>query len=227
MAQNEFNRQVAIKITIEDILQSKFIQGDNDNPSHFKYKDQDVYRINVMGIILNKEKIGSITNIMFDDGTSNITLRLFEENNKIDLLVVGDAILIVGKLRIYNQQKYISPEIIKKIDKSWLKVRLLELNKNNIIINKENLSNEIINENDIEIKEINENLDEPFIEEFNENILPIEKLLNIIKTMDQGNGVLIEDIIDKSPLENTEELLEKMLENGDIFQNQPGKVKVL
>ena len=38
---------------------------------------------------------------------------------------------------------------------------------------------------------------------------------------------MMEEIISKSPLNNTEQLLEKMLESGEIFQNSPGKVKVL
>ena len=58
-------------------------------------------------------------------------------------------------------------------------------------------------------------------------MLPIQKLTNLIKELDTGDGVLIEEVISKSPLNDTEQLIEKMLENGDIFQNLPGKVKVL
>ena len=58
-------------------------------------------------------------------------------------------------------------------------------------------------------------------------LLPIQKLTNLIKELDTGDGVLIEEVISKSPLNDTEQLIEKMLENGDIFQNLPGKVKVL
>ena len=39
--------------------------------------------------------------------------------------------------------------------------------------------------------------------------------------------VSIEEVIEKSLLDNTDDLIKKMLENGDIFQNTPGKVKVL
>ena len=50
--------------------------------------------------------------------------------------------------------------------------------------------------------------------------------LPLIKELDPGEGVPIEVIIEKSDLEDAEKLLKKMLEKGDIFQNQPGKVKI-
>jgi len=38
---------------------------------------------------------------------------------------------------------------------------------------------------------------------------------------------LIEEVLEKSLLTNSEKMLQKMLECGEIFENQPGKVKVL
>ena len=60
-----------------------------------------------------------------------------------------------------------------------------------------------------------------------EEILPAEKMMSLIKELDRGQGVLIEELIEKSPLKETELLITKMLENGEIFQNAPGKVKIL
>ena len=51
--------------------------------------------------------------------------------------------------------------------------------------------------------------------------------LVLIKNLDTGEGAGIEELIEKSPLEQTEELLERMMKNGDVFQNMPGRVKVL
>jgi len=60
-----------------------------------------------------------------------------------------------------------------------------------------------------------------------EEVLPVEKVMNLIKELDKGQGVLIEELIERSPLKETEVLLTKMLEKGEIFQNAPGKVKML
>ncbi len=53
------------------------------------------------------------------------------------------------------------------------------------------------------------------------------KIRELIKELDQGEGALIEEVKEKAKVEKVEELLEKMLEKGEIFQNLPGKVKVL
>ena len=57
--------------------------------------------------------------------------------------------------------------------------------------------------------------------------MPTEKIIHLIKELDSGDGALIEDVIERSPLDETNKLLETMLEKGDIFQSQPGKIKVL
>jgi len=240
-----FERQTALKTTIQELLLGEYIQEDENTPNYLLTKSGiKIYRCNLMAIILNKEQQGSITNILVDDGTGKITLRSFEKNEVLDNLEIGTAVLIIGKLRVYNQEKYLTSEIVKKIEPLWLKLRALELkgsigNKNgftddkkeNIVseVNKidENKNNQeidvekITNETKTKIKEEEENISEEA------ELLPIQKLTNLIKELDTGDGVLIEEVISKSPLNDTEQLIEKMLENGDIFQNLPGKVKVL
>ncbi len=184
---------VILKIVIKEI--------DINNP---KIKNNS---LNLMANILHKEKIGSITNFLLDDGTDKIILRSFEENKKIKNLNVGDSIITISSLREYNNQIYLSPDIIKKISPLWLKVRSLELK-------------DIINFKE-EIKEKYE------IKDLEDTFSPNLKLINLVKSLDQGEGVLIEEIIEKSPFEDIEYLIQKMLEKGDLFKNQPGRVKVL
>ena len=147
---------------------------------------------------------------------------------------MGNVVLIIGKLRTYNQDKYISPEIIKKIDPQWLKIRAIEL-KDNFIKNDKNINLKQEEKETIKIiEEKQEFKDEKEIKkekEINpvdiEEDLPIQKIIKIIKELDNGDGVFIEELIEKSTLNETEKLIQNMLENGDIFQNYPGKVKVL
>ena len=227
-------RQVAIKTTIQNLLLGKYIQEKENEPNYLLTKnDERIFRINLMAVILNKEKQGAITNFIVDDGTGKIALRSFEENKIIDSLGIGNSILIIGKIRTYNQEKYISPEIIKKIDAEWLKLRSLEL-KHLIDHQKKEVVSEEIEKSesvkDVENEKVVQqqtNGELEVIEKTEEIFLPIEKLTKLIKEMDKGEGVLIEEVISTSQINETEKLLEKMLENGDIFQNSPGKVKVL
>jgi len=270
--ENKFQRQTAIKTNIKNIILGKYVQTSEQEANYLLGANQQkLYRINLIAIIVQKEQTTSITNLMLDDGSGKISIRSFEKNKNVDQSNIGNVILVVGKARSYNDEIYISPEIVKKIDPLWLKIRSHLLNKElNLSKLKENekIEDEIIVglNNDInqtgklkidnkkedeylneikeltEIDEVNENLtkknqfEEKELEkidlkkekEISENhLLPVQKIIEIINKLDSGNGVMIEEIIENSTLDNSEKIIEKMLEAGDIFQIQPGKVKIL
>ena len=132
---------------------------------------------------------------------------------------VGDIINVIGRIREFNNEKYIAPEIIKKTDERWMKVRKLEIEKSRINIEEEDPSTENteIKEEEIESQET----------ETNSTIDNHEKITQYIKNNDQGNGVEIEEITKSISINECEKLIENMLKEGDIFENLPGKVKVL
>jgi len=89
--------------------------------------------------------------------------------------------------------------------------------------------NKVSEKNIEEVKNVEKvDVEENEIVDVEENVLlPVQKIINLIKELDPGEGVMIEELISKSMLNDTEKLIEKMLEAGDIYQNLPGKVKVL
>jgi len=222
--ETKYIRQIAVKTTIKELLLGTYLQEEEQSPNYLlTTKQQKIYRLNLITTVVYKEKVGSITNFLVDDGTGKITLRLFEENKNSEKINIGDTVLVIGKIRDYNQEKYVSPEIIKVVSTLWLNVRALELKKleqEENFTEGEKISKEKIENVTNKVKFVEEKLEE-------ESLLPIDKIKNIIVELDSGEGVLIEEVIEKSPLEGTEELIKKMLEKGDIFQNNPGKVKVL
>ncbi|MDP3697979.1 MAG: hypothetical protein Q8R47_00175 [Nanoarchaeota archaeon] len=232
-----FFRFPAEKISIQELEEGEYIEEKEQNPNYILVNEtKKIFRINVIAALIHKELRGSVTSILIDDGSGKIILRLFEEHRAAFYLEVGDVVQIVGKIRIFNQEKYIFPEIIKKINPAWLKVRFLELQKNKKLGEKEEKTVQKIepkkNEKEmISTPKITQTAEtfEVINEEIEENdpLLPFEKLSKLITELDKGEGAMIEEIIEKSPLEKTEEIIEKMLENGDIFQNMPGKVRLL
>jgi len=235
--EKQFIRQTAVRTTIQEIGHSTFVNTDPEIPHHIQTLHHGkVFRINVIGIIIQKEKIGSITNMLIEDQTGQMIARTFEKLSYLNNVHVGDFVLIIGKVRMYNNEKYISPEIMKVTSPLWLKVRMLELQEMvelNIKVKEPVIS--IIEEKvEEKVKEIDEKQNECLIEDEiseetkeQEKLLPVEKITHLIKELDKGEGVLIEDIIERSVLDNTEKLIEKMMKSGDIFQNQPGRIKVL
>ncbi len=235
-------RHTAIKISIHELLNGTYVQEVEQNPNYLQtVQHQRIYRLNLIAIVIQKENQGTITNILIDDSTGAIVTRFFEEHPSLKNIEVGDVVNIIGKIRTYNQEKYISPEIIKKTSPLWLKLRLQELSVNSKPKNTQNeqtpvtmpaVSQTVFNNNSknniittVTIPSMSTQLSEEIIEDG--PLLPYQKITQLIQNLDKGDGARIEEIIEKSPLQNTEELIETMLKNGDVFQNSPGKIKVL
>ncbi|MFH1276671.1 MAG: OB-fold nucleic acid binding domain-containing protein [Candidatus Woesearchaeota archaeon] len=242
----EARRYCAVKVFIVDLVEGNVQQEPEQSICLVTSSGERIYRINLMGTVLHKEKIGSITNLLIDDGTGNITLRIFEESNLVEEIGVGSTVIVIGRVRVYNDEKYVSPDIIKKISPKWLKARSLELgkkepHKNTDAVTTTEASAEITKLRVEVSKKVTEPVkkpifqlnEEPSLEEEVEEIcevvevLPFQKILEIIKEHDKGEGVMMEEVIEQSPVKETEQLLQKMLEKGEIFQIMPGRIKVL
>lgn len=204
-------RQVAYKIRIKDILNSKYVKEDGWQPNYIEINKNKISRVNLIGTVVLKldEK-----NFVLDDGSGKIPLRVFENNHLFEKIDVGAVILLIGRPREFGSEKYIMPEILKTIkDSAWIDVRKSELKLNNKRIT-------------TNLKEEEEIVKEEFIEETkNENTS--EKIFNLVKKLDTGKGVDIDDILNRISNKNVEEIMNRLLESGGLFEVKPGKLKVL
>ena len=255
----QFKRQTAFILSIEDINKGKFVK-EEDNPSYIITKDNlKVSKVNVMGIITNiNSDIPTYERITIDDG-DEIDVIAFDKD-LIQDAEIGDTVNIIGRLREYNDEKYIIPIIIKKINPVWLKYRKKELivlknkyykkiaetqekefeskNVQRDITAEVKVSNNVVNIND-SLNQINigaekksENIREEKkeINKIKENDVdenPVEKIYGLIKNLDKGNGVAIEDVITDSKIENAEEIIDMLIMEGEVFEIKPGILKVL
>ena len=170
---------------------------------YISINNSNVSRANIMATLVFKAEDSSYADAIIDDGTGKISMRSFERKDIFSKVEVGDAVLVVGKIREYNNEKYIIPEIVKKTDSEWIAVRRNELRSNSIGEPKQA---------------------EPEIYEGAEKI---EEVFTLIRKLDLGDGVMIEDIAREFKNFDAEKMLGKMLENGDVFEIKPGKIKIL
>jgi RPA family protein len=130
-------RETAYKLRIGDLLRGKQIfeqqTGLNPRLQFVEIGNKRVVRVNIVGNLVDKfesegeRKFGSIT---LDDGSGQIRARLFGDDlSKFKDMSQGDTLVIIGLLRSFNQEIYISPEIMKKTDPKYLLVRKLEIEK--------------------------------------------------------------------------------------------------
>jgi len=198
-------RQIAYKIRIKDIINSRYVKTEGFNPNYLEINRKEVSRINIIVVVVQKSEINNYKTLTIDDGTGKISARVFENNLFLDNVDIGNVVLIIGRPREFSSEKYILIEIIKKIDPMWAKVRKLELEKN---IRKNHYSNK-------------DSFEEETIDE-----IPKNKILKLIKNMDKGEGVPVEDITLKD-VKDIDKIMDVLLKEGDVFEIKPGKLKVL
>lgn len=215
MPSDSVKRLVAEKVSIKDILQGDYVKQDGWNPNYITTRKKKVSRVNVMAVVVSKSTADTnYYSFVLDDGTGNISVRSFEKNDVIENLEIGDMVLLIGRLREFGNERYVIPEIIKKnINKKWAEVRKIELKGGaEDSTKKQNQVREII---------------EPVVKEEPITESSSQLICNLIKNLDNGNGVDFDNVIKNSKLDNTEEIISNLLQEGEVFELKPGKLKVL
>jgi len=200
-------RQTAYKIRIKNILDSRYIKTEGFAPNYLEINTQEVSRINIMGVVVQKSELNNYKTLTIDDGTGKISARVFENNALLDKIDIGNIVLIIGRPREFSSEKYLLIETIKKINHAWAKVRKLELEKN--WKKSDSFSD-------------NNNSIEGGVTDFGHT----SKIVRLIKELDKGNGVTIEELSSRN-IKDIDKTLNMLLKKGDLFEIKPGKLKVL
>jgi len=207
-------RQVAFKLSIGEFLSAEYVKTDGWNPNYLKTYFGEVSRINIIGTILSNEmeQFGEIAyrNMLIDDGTGSVYLRNFENPNAFSGINVSDTVLVIGKPREYNGERYILAEIVKRVDPRWLEVRRAELALRKPQTEEKNMvEEEIVSQDQVDTKGA------------------IEKVYQLIQELDSGNGADYNEVITRAGVPDAEAAVKKLLERGDIFEIKAGRLKVL
>ncbi|MDO8622710.1 MAG: OB-fold nucleic acid binding domain-containing protein [archaeon] len=207
MPEQQFKRNIAYKLKIGDILVGKPIIAE-EKFAFLELGDKKIVRINLVANAIekyNSEGEKKYSFLTIDDGSGQIKAKAFgDDAERLEKVNNGQTILIIGTLRHFNNEVYISPEIVKNIPGEYLLLRKLEIEKEKGIM-------------DVPIQR--------------EKIIAIkDNILGLIKNAEDGGGIEIEEIIMKtretsSDIINQE--IQRMLEEGIIFEPRPGKLRYL
>lgn len=205
----------AYKITVQELLRSaqKSAQDNTIITSEFvNSKGQIIERVNIIAIIVSQTP--DQKEFVIDDGTGAIRATSFEKKI-IHEFQIGDTILMIGRMREINNEKFLSIEIMRPVTLAWMAVR------------KKELENEFTAEIPAEIKqktpeistqmEIQNNLTQTFE----------QKIIEKIQQLDTGEGVLLNDLLIELNTPLAEETIKKMLANGTIYEPKSGRIKIL
>ncbi len=205
----KFKRNIAYKLRIGDILIGKPIMN-QEKFQFLELGDKKIVRVNVIGNIVDKYQSEGEKKYIFltlDDGSGQIHLKTFgDELEKFKEVQRGETVLVIGVIRNWNNETYISPEIIKEQNPKYLLVRKLELEKQRL----ESSDNKPLAKEQIKVLK--------------------DRILDKIKNSEKDNGIETEKIVaeirDASP-EIINQEIQKLLEDGMIFEPRPGKVRYL
>lgn len=199
----QFKRYTAYKMKIGQILSGTQIM-ENERLKAIEIDNSQISRVNLIANVVDKyiqegeKKFGSLT---LDDGSGQIRVKNFgEEVEKLNTFALGDTLLVIGLLRIWSNELYITPEIIKKKDTSYLLLRKIEIEANA----PKTLSKDAL----LALK---------------------DKIILMLKEAEKDNGIDIDKIIlqlkEAPDIINKE--IKRLIEDGIAFEPRPGRLRYL
>lgn len=220
-------RQTAYKLWIAEIVNADYIRETGEwDPNYLDVKGVKVARVNILGTITEffSNLNGDYVTMTIEDGTTQIAVRAFKEDTRfLQGLVIGNSVLVIGRPRQYQNEIYIIPEIVKKLDNpAWIKVRKAELlATRGQIATKQQLPQQ---ETSRETRE--ELIANHASSQGNESVR--QKILNILEK--QGEAGMDIDLLmqtAEAQEEEGEKIIEELIKEGEIYMSRPGVLKII
>lgn len=201
--QGQFQRATAYKLRIGDILAGKQIL-DGERFNFLELGNKQIIRVNIVANIIEKyESEGEKKYLSFtiDDASGQIRIKAFGDDvARFKEISQGNTIMIIGKLRFFNNELYILPEIIRQKDPRYLLIRKLELEKSQPKI-----------QNKEEVKAVK------------------DQIIEMLKKAEEEGGISTDKLIMeiRAPPDIINQEIQKLLEDGLAYEPRPGKIRYL
>ena len=247
-------RQTAYKIWISDLINSEYIKQEGEwDPNYIQIRDLNVARVNLVAnvVLTYSNEDGTYITLTIDDGSGQIQIKAWRDDTiLVKDFKIGDTILVIGRIREYNSQIYLTPEIIRKLENPlWLKVRKLELTKlygeptrvqssapqqqTNPPQKTTPQQESTVVQQPTEQPQQTPAIEEQVVEEtISSNQSTSEssrqKIMDLIeKNSTNENGVEMAMVIEQSGLseEEAEKIMQDLMKEGEIFSPKPGFLK--
>ena len=214
-------RSTAYRVRISSLINGEFLRQEGFNPSYIIIDENQVSRVNIIATVVSKylTEDGNYCALTLDDGSETIRVKAFSaEVVNIKDVKVGSFVRFIGKVKHYNDETYLVPEVIKQeLDPNWLIVDHIELGKP-------------------EFKEVEERpkaksaaKEEPEVMEISASDNPNTKIVELIKAHDSGDGAPMDDVLKNSKIAEKEakDIILNLLKSGEVFEPKKGILKLL
>jgi len=239
MPEQEYKkRNTAFRVSIGMLMNTEPIY-EQERLRAVSLNGKEIVRINLIATVVDKftseeKPYGSLT---LDDNTGDIRVKAFADDVRLfDGITIGDSVIVVGVIRLFNEELYITPEIIKPVDARWLLARKLELAKEYGDFYESCKSYTQIPEEKQPVEDA-QSIENKLIEEIK---IPSDssdviqeslraKIFEMIKEAEPQGGMSVEKLIlsMKDPVDKINSDIQALLEDGEIFEPKPGTLRVL
>jgi len=244
----ERKRLTAIKTEIKNIVDGRYVKAEGFESNYvITPAGLKISRARILGTVMTKfvTEDGNYGFIVIDDETDTLRAKAFKNTKIFDNIDVGDLVDVIGKIREYDEEIYISPEIVRKIENpNFLILRKAELLKQKKELEevKKKVKGFMKSTTDLdEIKKLAEaeGIDPETVEaiveseekepEKEDKKSLKDSILKIIDDLDEGTGAEYTAIITESKLSEVEveEVINDLLSEGTCYEPRPGRIKKL
>lgn len=198
-----FKRNIAYKLKIGMLLAGKpTLEG--ERLKALELGDRQVVRANIIANIIDKyiqegeRRFGSLT---LDDATGQLKVKTFGDDvERFAPFNQGDTVAVIGLVRSWNNELYLTPDIIRKKDPAFLLLRKLEIEAA--------MPKSIAHAERVALK---------------------DKIIDMLKATEKDGGLDIERLIlelkEHPDVINQE--IRKLLEGGIAYEPRPGRLRWL
>ena len=200
-------RQTAYKVWIRDLKHTK---GEMDGSlAYLPIGGNRVVRVNIVGSVIGKNLSENYGNLILDDGSETIQARVWGDDLwLLEGMEVGDLVIVVARLGEFNQEIYLRPEVVRKIDMDWALLRRLEMIKK---YGKPEM---------VEKKEVNVEK----VEEVQPSLAVREKVLSVIESAEELSMDALVAKLDVDA-DKVKKAVDELLKEGEMFMPRPGYLR--
>lgn len=149
-------RQTAKKTDIASLTKGTWVKKEGMEPSYIETgHGERVSRARILGTIVGKfvAEDGNFASVTLDDHTDTLRLKTFKTAKPLDSVEVGQIVDAIGKIREWNGEIYMIPEVVCPVDPNMELLRKVEIaakikempSKEEVQEDKEDLRTKILN----------------------------------------------------------------------------------
>ncbi len=217
-------RQTAFKLKISEMLSGNTVSSNNLN--FLEINDKKITRVNIIANVIDKfvsEGEKRYAALTIDDASGQIRVKAFGDDiEKIRMAEIGDTVLVIGNPRFFNNELYILPEILKPVESRWLVARKFELEKNK----SKKISAEVAQTKTGEIEAEKITSDEKQQTAKDSSLLR-KQILELLKKNEEGFDIDKIIMTLHAPVEEINSTITNMLEDAEIYEPKPGRIRLL